>query len=125
MQVLNRHHLGDEWPPGAVYIGRASTLSLRLLVGYDRIDGTALGNPYKPGDFPDPAGCLDAYRRYLWRNLWSPARPGIMQALAAIRRLTDPVLVCSCAPNPCHGDVIAEDWTYLVDAVDEWEAGAS
>lgn len=118
--VANRHHLGKDWPPGAVYIGRKSKLSAQILAAGRCADGTALGNPFKPQDFQTPEGCLEAYRGRLWTGILRDS-PGIMAALAMIRALDAPVLVCSCKPEPCHGDVIAEDWTYIIDALDEEE----
>lgn len=121
MKVVNRHHLRGAWPEGHVYIGRPGKLADAILAASPEcLDGTALGNPYNPKNFPDPAECLVKYRKHLWKEI-GISRASTMYVLAAIRALENPVLVCSCAPRPCHGDVIAEDWRFIIDALDEWQ----
>lgn len=112
--VVNRH---AQSAPSGFYIGRKSSLSARLIAsGY--FDATALGNPFKPRDYAEPSECLEAYRRHLWAAIqlrdWA-----VLDVLSRIARARAPELVCSCAPRPCHGDVIAEDWSYILDALTE------
>lgn len=115
--VINRHHVKGAPPRGTFYIGRKSTLADSLRAdGF--LDATALGNPYKPQDYSDPAECLTAYRRRLWEKI-GRRDPSVMDALARIRATPGAQLACSCKPKPCHGDVLVEDWNFIVDALDE------
>ena len=92
-KVINRHHYKDKalpWP--YVYIGR----------------GTPLGNPYTVAEHGMEA--LELYRRHLWAKI----RAGDREALEVLERLTPHHhLVCSCAPRPCHGDVVVRAWRWL------------
>lgn len=78
-------------PADAVYVGRPSKW----------------GNPFKVGDWVHrPAGsrqlqrgeCIDLYRNTL--------PPALIDA--AKRELKGKDLVCWCAPEPCHADVLLE-----------------
>jgi len=91
MQVLNRHHLHTPWPANARYIGR----------------GTPLGNPYRIGPDGSRDEVIEKYRIHLEAAL-REGRPDIVDALRGLREETD--LVCSCAPRPCHGEVIRQVW---------------
>lgn len=98
--VINRHayrsRARPDLPPlpvPALYIGR----------------GTPLGNPNTRQDIPDTAKNLTAYRRHLWGLI--VARDA--KALEWLGRITeDTALVCSCAPRPCHGDVVVAAWRW-------------
>jgi hypothetical protein len=92
MRVLNQHHLKrGRWPAGAVYVGR----------------GHPLGNPFRIGSDGDREAVIARYRARLVARLDA----GDRVILAAMRALTeDSDLVCSCAPKPCHADVILEVW---------------
>lgn len=96
--VVNKHTFDGD-VSHATYIGR----------------GSPLGNPYRyhhiksryadtiPVDDP-----LGAYRRWLWFEwkvcgLRSPA----WREISRLAVLPDGVLICFCAPKPCHGDVVA------------------
>jgi hypothetical protein len=88
MKVLNKHK--DKIPPGAVYIGRPSIF----------------GNPFpiksKPGF--DRASVIRKYREYFLKRI---AEDRVF--LAAVQNLRSAeALVCFCAPEACHGDVIVE-----------------
>ena len=81
--------------PG-IYIGRPSPL----------------GNPYtfphiksKFNAIPSPEP-IEAYRLWLWMQLQidSPQH----QLIAELATKPDGVLICWCAPAPCHGDVIVK-----------------
>lgn len=90
--VVNRHHYRDGLPPGSIYIGR----------------GTPLGNPYTVKEHGVAA--LDLYRRHLWAAI-RREDAAILGALRAIEEAS--LLVCSCKPRPCHGDVVVAAWAWL------------
>jgi hypothetical protein len=93
LTVLNRHHYhGAALPAPWVYIGR----------------GTPLGNPFTKKEHGERA--LELYRRHLWDAI-ERHDPAILKALALA---PGTFIVCSCAPAPCHGDVVAEVWEWLV-----------
>lgn len=81
--------------PEAVYVGRAAP---RL-----GLPESPFGNPFKIG--PD-GGRADVIERY---RSWILGRPDL---LLRLRDLRGRPLACWCAPEACHGDVIAG----LVDA---------
>lgn len=92
MLVLNRHHLKNRpWPESAVYVGR----------------GHPLGNPFVIGRDGDRAGVLRLYEVWLREHL-DRGDAAIVSAMRALR--ADSSLVCSCAPLPCHGHIIAAEW---------------
>lgn len=80
--VLNKHKSGV--PANAVYIGRPSPW----------------GNPFVIGNDGTRADVIAKYREWL---LAQPAK--IEQAK---RELAGKDLVCFCAPQGCHGDVLLE-----------------
>jgi len=87
-KVLNRRtyrksYDGKEWDH-AVYIGRPSKW----------------GNPYEIGKDGDRAHVLMKYRIYLEKH------PELVEA--AKQELRGKNLVCWCAPQTCHGDVLLE-----------------
>lgn len=98
--VVNRHHYRSgkapnkpPLPADALYIGR----------------GTALGNPVTIQECPDVATNLAAYRRHLWCLL----QTGDSATIEMMERISeDTALVCSCAPRPCHGDVVVAAWEW-------------
>ena len=90
MQVLNRHNL-DGWPKGARYIGR----------------GTPFGNPFAIGEDGDRDTVIRKFRDWLIREI-DDGNPRILEAMRGLRE--DTPLVCSCAPRPCHGEVVRELW---------------
>jgi len=99
-KVINRHHyLGDDGEPDHnklpipyIYIGR----------------GTTLGNPYKVAEHGGKA--LELYRAWLWQKV-KQRDAKTLRAFAGIN--WDTHLVCSCAPRPCHGDVVVSTWLWL------------
>ncbi|MCH9637828.1 MAG: DUF4326 domain-containing protein [Gammaproteobacteria bacterium] len=95
-QVVNRHWYHKTGVPSeARYIGR----------------GTVLGNPFTVREH----GAEEALRRYR-RWLWDKIRDGDPAVLAEMREITpDTLLMCSCAPRPCHGDVVARAWKWMHD----------
>lgn len=80
--VLNRYHLpnrGRPLPLNSVYIGR----------------GTPWGNPFIVGKDPDP---ITQFGNYVFDN---------SELITRIQKeLRGKHLVCSCAPRPCHGDIL-------------------
>ena len=92
-KVINRHHYrGRSLPRPWIYVGR----------------GTPLGNPYRAQEHGEAA--LEKYRRWLWDRI----RAGDRAVLRTLREIQeDTHLVCSCAPRPCHADVIVRAWKWL------------
>jgi hypothetical protein len=89
--VVNRHlHTEDEH---TLYIGR----------------GTPLGNPFKDGTRHQN---IIAFRRELEKalhdepNQLAPGAKAAFEHLVNLSRIRPVKLQCSCAPKPCHGDVI-------------------
>ena len=102
--VANRHHRYE-----VVYCGR----------------GTPLGNPFFDGD---RASNIDRYKHHLWAHLsrYDRERCCVCAERCAIRAEMDRllkidalVLLCSCAPLPCHADVIraALRWVATLEKV--------
>lgn len=83
---------GDRW----TYIGRANV--------YAGLPRSPLANPFKVGDFGGRQGAtLSRYRRWLWGRI----RAGDTAVIEALRAINETaVLVCWCAPAPCHGEVV-------------------
>ena len=80
----------------------------RGLAGAGRIDRrTVGGNPFRIGKHGDRGAVIALYRRELWRGI----RAGEI-ALADLAARSGETLACWCAPEPCHGDVLARavDW---------------
>jgi hypothetical protein len=78
-RVLNKHTAGVA--AGAVYIGR----------------GSKWGNPFRIGADGDRATVIAKYERYL------RTRHDLLRALDELRGKD---LVCFCAPQACHGDLL-------------------
>jgi uncharacterized protein DUF4326 len=96
--VVNiKKHIPDY--TAAVYIGR-------------KMPGrpaSPLANLYKIKRESERPEALNRYRLWLEQQMQSdtPARAEI-QRLAEIAKRTDLLLLCWCAPKPCHGDVVKE-----------------
>jgi len=80
-KVLNKKQ--DGVPPGTVYIGRP----------------TKWGNPFVIGRDGTRAEVIAKYRAHLLRS---------ERLIAARPELRGKDLVCWCAPEACHGDVLVE-----------------
>ncbi len=95
IQALD-HAWGNRW----VYIGRAND--------YAGLAQSPLANPFKVkqygrgGTLP-PGSTLGHYRRWLWGRIQAGDET-VLSMLQAIGE--ESVLVCWCAPGPCHGDVV-------------------
>jgi hypothetical protein len=94
--LLNRKDLGPpstSLPPNAVYIGRRLKRA-----GYD-LPESKWHNPFKVGRDGTLDQVLAKYRERV------VSRPDLM---ASLPELEGKLLVCWCAPKPCHGDVLIE-----------------
>jgi hypothetical protein len=99
VQALNQA-FGERW----VYIGRANR--------HAGLPESPLANPYKVRDY-GRGSTLPHYRRWLWQRIQA-GDPAVLEALKAIDEQS--VLVCWCAPNPCHGDVVKAAAAWLREA---------
>jgi hypothetical protein len=90
-KIWNRHH---GTPPGpSIYVGRNQ---------HDPGKASPLGNL---------AGDLEQYRRWLGSRLRKADRD--QAVAAAIEEITAAhFVICSCWPNPCHGEVIVRAWRW-------------
>lgn len=79
-------------PDGHVYIGRP---------GHGE-DGY-FGNPYRLGTGENRGATINRFRAYATDRMETDAE--YRERVAALKGKT---LVCFCAPEPCHGDVLAE-----------------
>jgi Domain of unknown function (DUF4326) len=84
-RVVNKRVMGV--PAGAVYVGRPSVF----------------GNPFVIGVEGDRAQVLERFREYAVDRCYHDV--AFRQAVAALH---GKVLVCWCAPAPCHGHVLLE-----------------
>ncbi len=78
-KVLNKHRCGV--PAGAVYVGR----------------GSPWGNPFRIGVDGDRATAIRKYER------WLRGQHALLRALGELRGKD---LVCFCAPEACHADLL-------------------
>ena len=61
------------------------------------------GNPYRTNQALSRKDVINAYEQYFYDRL---SRDSIFKQ--KIEALKGKILVCFCAPQPCHGDVIKE-----------------
>lgn len=84
----------------SVYIGRATP----------NRPGSPLGNPFKPKSHTDPQArqeCLDLYRDWLAKQELNQSKAWLeLLRLTEIAKIEDLYLICWCAPQNCHGDII-------------------
>ena len=84
----------------------ASLRGYKRREGDVRIDrGTPWGNPFHIGPDGTREDVIEAYREYIHE------RPALVERL---RAKSPARLLCWCAPQACHGDVLAE----LLEALD-------
>jgi len=70
--------------------------------------GTPLGNPYTRAKHGDNA--IGLYLEWLREQVRSRSS----DVMAELRRIEESThLVCSCAPRPCHADIIATAWSAM------------
>ena len=68
-----------------------------------------LGHPFKIGVDGDRETCIARYREWLPGQIASDARiRAELDRIEAAARSGDVTLLCYCAPQLCHGDVIAD-----------------
>lgn len=91
--VTNKRALSDPLPGTTrVYVGRPSPL----------------GNPFRIGPDGDRQAVVAKYRRWLWSSLKADRAVRLeLHELLAKARQGPLELVCWCAPQACHADVIA------------------
>jgi hypothetical protein len=82
----------DGLPDGAIYIGCGMPRR--------RLAGSMFANPFRISPASDRSEVIERYRRMLCDA------PELVEA--AKRELRGRDLVCWCAPDPCHGDVLLE-----------------
>lgn len=70
--------------------------------------GTPLGNPFRREQYGDEA--IEMYRRWLWERVRANDK-AVLRQLRSIG--TETAVVCSCAPRPCHADVVVRCWRWL------------
>jgi hypothetical protein len=83
MKVINVHPYDNARPNNAVYIGR----------------GTPYGNPFKIGKDGNRATVIQKYKEYLLANNYLKEQ---------VKELKGKTLMCHCAPEACHGDIIID-----------------
>lgn len=94
--VINKWAFGGHVPSDAVNIMR----------------GTEFGNKYYIGTDGTRDEVIAKYKRWLWRRIESDREfRGQVKALHGKR------LCCSCAPQACHGNVLADAAEYLNNVV--------
>ncbi len=83
---------GGRW----IYVGRANP--------YAGLPQSPLANPYKVSDHGGRRGAtLPLYRRWLWGRI----QAGDAAVIAALRAIDEhSVMVCWCAPGPCHAELV-------------------
>jgi len=81
--VLNARRVGRKPAPGRIYVGRPSKWGNPFVIGRD---GTR----------------LEVIAKY---RAWIAQQPALLAALGELRGKD---LVCWCAPDPCHAEVLIE-----------------
>lgn len=99
--VLNKWNLSDPLP-GVTreYVGRPHIL----------------GNPFVLGKDGDRDTVIAKYRQWLWSQLQPSGNKAVRLALHSLlqqARLGDVELVCWCAPERCHADVLVSAINWL------------
>jgi SWI/SNF-related matrix-associated actin-dependent regulator 1 of chromatin subfamily A len=104
--VINRHHHKDGYSGGPVYyVGRVGRISSEeILKGAKPL--MVLANQFTEGDV------IRSYRRWLYEETKN-RRGAVYEAIKSIP--CGARLACSCAPRPCHADVIVSAWEWIHD----------
>lgn len=108
MKIVSKPILGPDWPKGAIYIGRGR-FQCNMLNTRPGVYGW-LGNPVIVGQecpvcgerHMDGGSTLKCYEDLLVAHIGHDVE--FAKAFMALDK--DATLVCWCAPNPCHGEVI-------------------
>lgn len=98
--VVNFQDVKDHWNPESqewddeafVYIGRNNPTY--------KLPGSIWANPFKLGPRDLPGATLDNYRKHI--------KEAIDTGAANIEKLRGKILVCWCAPQPCHGHILLD-----------------
>jgi hypothetical protein len=105
MQIVNFKEYGsvavlDENFEDWTYVGRENK--------HYGLKESPLANIYHVDQY-GRAGAIRKYRQWLW---WKMQKRD-PEVLGALQKLTeDSVLVCWCAPKPCHAEIIVKAWAY-------------
>jgi len=100
IRVVNRKHFEGSGGENEVYIGRATA----------RIKGSILGNPYRIGRDGAREEVIEKYDRWLSREIAERGDAySELRRLAEIAKTGELVLVCWCAPEKCHGEIIKSE----------------
>ncbi len=94
-QVLNIYKIGKVIPDNAVYIGRPNT-ALGL-------SGSKFANKFPITETESREIVIEKYRKWLWGQI----KTGNI-SLEDLLSLEGKDLVCYCAPQACHGDILLE-----------------
>jgi hypothetical protein len=90
-QIINMRGRHGQVPAGAVYVGRAMPrIKLRQ---------SKWANPFKPGRDGTRDEAVEKYRNWLLQQ---------SELMAAMAELRGKNLVCWCAPDRCHAEVLLE-----------------
>lgn len=92
MKTLNKHHLQNQIPAGAVNIMR----------------GSIFGNPFVIGKDGDRSKVIASFKSYLWKRMQTD-----QPFVEAIRNLNGKDLYRCCAPKACHGDILISACLWL------------
>lgn len=89
---------GNDW----LYIGRTNPRS--------GLSGSPLANPYRIDDRTDRETAVELYKQYLWARI----KKGETAVLEELRKIGEnTAIVCWCAPQACHGDVVVKAAAWL------------
>jgi hypothetical protein len=98
--VLNMKALGFRVPPGAVYVGRGR--------------GSKFGNPFEMPRDGSREEVIEKYEAWLQGDENSLIPMGL--TVDDFRSLVGKDLVCWCAPEACHADVLMDYVQHLNDS---------
>ena len=89
IKVVNRKNFNGK----GIYIGRPSPL----------------GNPFVIGRDGDREKVIEKYREYLKKAIkYNDRIKAEFEKIRELNKKGDVILICWCAPQKCHGDVIRE-----------------
>lgn len=92
-QVLNFYKIGKVIPEGAIYIGRA--------MPHFGLKASKFANPFKLSEDEERGATIARYKTWLWNQI----KTGKI-TLEDLLELEGRDVVCFCAPQPCHGDIV-------------------
>lgn len=111
IRVVNMHTASPEERAKAIYIGRANRIHSRR--------ESWLANPYALGPDMTRERAIKLYRIWLWQHI-QEGRRSVYRELERIARLAksdeEVLLLCYCAPKPCHGDVVKAAIEWMIEA---------